>query len=457
MMKPVILIIDDEKNIRSGLRSLLEDENYEVREAADGETGLKLIKSEPVDLVISDLRLPGISGEEVVETVHKQYPAVPVIVLTGHGTVDNAVDCMRRGAYDFLTKPLNFDRLLLLIQRSLDKRFLMRKQEELTRELSRLKERNRFEKLIGKSAPMRHIMEVIAQVAPTKTSVLITGESGVGKELVAQAIHALSERNRKEMISVHCAALSESLLESELFGHEEGAFTGAVSRRKGRFELADGGTLFLDEIGEINQSVQIKILRVLQERSFERVGGEKTIHTDVRVIAATNRNLTEEIRKGNFREDLYYRLNVVNIHVPPLRERQDDIPLLAVSFLHELSEENGKKIDGFDKKALSALYRYEWPGNVRELRNAIESAVVFCKGNLVTLSDLPPQFQRSTAAENGVVIASGTTLADAEKEVILYTLSQCGGNKTKAAEILQIGRKTLHRKLNEYGIYPEED
>ena len=393
MMKPVILIIDDEKNIRSGLRSLLEDENYEVREAADGETGLKLIKSEPVDLVISDLRLPGISGEEVVETVHKQYPAVPVIVLTGHGTVDNAVDCMRRGAYDFLTKPLNFDRLLLLIQRSLDKRFLMRKQEELTRELSRLKERNRFEKLIGKSAPMRHIMEVIAQVAPTKTSVLITGESGVGKELVAQAIHALSERNRKEMISVHCAALSESLLESELFGHEEGAFTGAVSRRKGRFELADGGTLFLDEIGEINQSVQIKILRVLQERSFERVGGEKTIHTDVRVIAATNRNLTEEIRKGNFREDLYYRLNVVNIHVPPLRERQDDIPLLAVSFLHELSEENGKKIDGFDKKALSALYRYEWPGNVRELENCIERAVLTATDDCIHSYNLPPSLQ----------------------------------------------------------------
>lgn len=456
-MKPVILVIDDEKNIRSGLRLLLEDEDYDVREASDGETGLKILKTEPVDLVISDLRLPGLTGEEVVETVHKLYPAVPIIVLTGHGTVDNAVECMRRGAYDFLTKPLNFERLLLLIQRCLDKRLLMRKQEELTRELNRLKEQNRFEKLIGKSAPMRHIMEVIAQVAPTKTSVLITGESGVGKELVAQAIHALSERSRKEMISVHCAALSESLLESELFGHEEGAFTGAVSRRKGRFELADGGTLFLDEIGEINQSVQIKILRVLQERSFERVGGEKTIHTDVRVIAATNRNLTEEIRKGNFREDLYYRLNVVNIHVPPLRERQEDIPLLAVSFLHELSKENGKKIDGFDKKALSALYRYEWPGNVRELRNAIESAVVFCKGNLVTVSDLPPQIQGSAAGENGLVLAPGISLSDAEKEVILYTLSQCGGNKTKTAEILQIGRKTLHRKLNEYGIVSEED
>lgn len=449
---PVILIIDDEKNIRSGLRSLLEDENYEVLEAPDGETGLKILKTAPVDAVISDLRLPGIGGEQVVETVHKTYPAVPVIVLTGHGSVDAAVDCMRKGAYDFLTKPLNFDRLLLLIERSLDNRRLLTKQEELTKELERFRKQNRFEKLIGQSAPMRHIMEIIEQVAPTKASVLITGESGVGKELVAQAIHALSDRSRKEMISVHCAALSESLLESELFGHEEGAFTGAVSKRKGRFELADGGTLFLDEIGEINQSIQIKILRVLQERSFERVGGEKTIHTDVRLIAATNRDLPEEIKKGNFREDLYYRLNVVSIHVPPLRERADDIPLLALSFLRELSRENGKKIDGFDKKALSALCRYRWPGNVRELRNAVESAVVFCKGAAVSLSDLPPQIQGESAGESGVVIPPGTSLADAEKEVILYTLSQCGGNKSKAAEVLRIGRKTLHRKLAEYGI-----
>lgn len=456
-MKPIILVIDDEKNIRSGLRSLLEDEDYEVKEATDGEAGLKVLKTEPIDLVISDLRLPGISGEEVVETVHKLYPAVPVIVLTGHGTVDSAVDCMRKGAYDFLTKPLNFQRLLLLIQRCLDKRLLLRKQEELTRELSRLKEQNRFAKLIGKSAPMRRVMEIISHVATTKTSVLITGESGVGKELVAQAIHALSARSSKEMISIHCAALSESLLESELFGHEEGAFTGAVSRRKGRFELADGGTLFLDEIGEINQSIQIKILRVLQERSFERVGGEKTVHTDVRLIAATNRNLSEEIRKGTFREDLYYRLNVVNIHVPPLRERQEDIPLLAVSFLREIASENHKKIDGFDKKALSALYRYEWPGNVRELRNAIESAVVFCKGPLISLYDLPPQFQRGEASEAALSLPLGTSLADAEKELILYTLSQCGGNKTKTAEVLQIGRKTLHRKLNEYGIASSED
>ena len=334
----------------------------------------------------------------------------------------------------------------------MDNRRLLTKQEELTKELERFRKQNRFEKLIGQSAPMRHIMEIIEQVAPTKASVLITGESGVGKELVAQAIHALSDRSRKEMISVHCAALSESLLESELFGHEEGAFTGAVSKRKGRFELADGGTLFLDEIGEINQSIQIKILRVLQERSFERVGGEKTIHTDVRLIAATNRDLPEEIKKGNFREDLYYRLNVVSIHVPPLRERADDIPLLALSFLRELSRENGKKIDGFDKKALSALCRYRWPGNVRELRNAVESAVVFCKGAAVSLSDLPPQIQGESAGESGVVIPPGTSLSDAEKEVILYTLSQCGGNKSKAAEVLRIGRKTLHRKLTEYGI-----
>lgn len=451
-MKPHILIIDDEKNIRSGLRLLLEDEDYEVIEAATGEEGLKVMGTKPMDLVISDLRLPGISGEEVVERLHKTYPSIPVIVLTGHGTVDNAVKCMQKGAYDFLTKPLNFDRLSILIERCLDRGKLLRKQDELARELARYKNQNQFQRLIGKSAPMKKIMEVITQVASTKASVLITGESGVGKELVAQAIHALSDRSSKDLVSVHCAALSESLLESELFGHEEGAFTGALSKRKGRFELANGGTLFLDEIGEINQSVQIKILRVLQERAFERVGGEKTIHTDVRVVAATNRDLLEEIKKGNFREDLYYRLNVVRIHIPPLRERPDDIPLLALSFLQELAKENKKQIEGFDKKTLSALCRYSWPGNVRELRNAMENAVVFCKGDTITLSDLPPQFQGGDVNENGILIPFGLSLAQSEKEIILHTLSHCEGNKTKAAEILQIGRKTLHRKLEEFGL-----
>jgi DNA-binding NtrC family response regulator len=298
---------------------------------------------------------------------------------------------------------------------------------------------------------MKKVFDMIRRVAPTKASVLVTGESGVGKELVADAIHNLSPRRDGPLVKVHCAALAESLLESELFGHEKGAFTGALARKRGRFELADKGTLFLDEIGEINQNVQIKILRVLQEHRFERVGGEETIESDVRIIAATNRDLKEEIRKGSFREDLYYRLNVVNISVPPLRERRDDIPLLAMSFLREFADENGKKIEAFDPKARQAIYAYPWPGNVRELRNSIESAVVMTSGSFVGLDDLPPSV-RSSGEERDVRVPIGSSLEEAEKILIRETLVAQGGNKSKTAEILGIGRKTLYQKIEEYGI-----
>jgi DNA-binding NtrC family response regulator len=355
---------------------------------------------------------------------------------------------MRDGAYDFLTKPVNLDRLSLLVKRALSNRELALQHRMLQEEIER---KNQFSSIIGKSAEMKRVFEIVSQVAPTKASVLITGESGVGKELIADAIHYNSPRREKSLVKVHCAALSESLLESELFGHEAGAFTGAVGRKRGRFELAHLGTLFLDEIGEINQNVQIKILRVLQERQFERVGGEDTLEVDVRIIAATNRNLKEEIQTGNFREDLYYRLNVVNIEIPPLRERKEDIPLLTHHFVEELAAENGRDIQGIDSKASMALYNYGWPGNVRELRNCIESAVVMSRGDVITVEDLPP-FVQNSSEENFVRIGAGVSLADAEKEVIAFTLGLNKGNKSRTAEVLGIGRKTLHRKIQEYQI-----
>lgn len=448
MMKFSILVIDDEKNIRTGLKAALELDGYEVLLAADGDEGMELALHGDVDLVITDLRMPGVSGEEILRRVTSESPGIPVIVLTGHGTVENAVEAMRSGAYDFLTKPLNLDRLSLLVKRALQSRELVLQNRELEREMD---DRKSFEHIIGKSPAMLKVFEVVKRVAPTKASVLITGESGVGKELIANALHNLSPRKDSPFVKVHCAALAETLLESELFGHEKGAFTGAVSRKRGRFELAHSGTIFLDEIGEIDQSVQIKILRVLQEKKFERVGGEETLEVDVRVVTATNRDLEREIAEGRFREDLFYRLNVVRIHVPSLRERKDDLPLMISAFIGEFAAENGKTIEGIDPKARSALYAYDWPGNVRQLRNCIESAVVLSSGPNITLEDIPPSIRPGDEVPS-VSIPVGSTLSDAEREVILQTLSSFNGNKSKTAEVLGIGRKTLHRKLDEYGI-----
>ncbi len=446
-MKFTILVIDDEKNIRTGLQAALEMDGYEVLLAEDGTTGLSLALNNDVDLVITDLRMPGVSGEEVLRRITTETPGIPVIVLTGHGTVENAVEAMRSGAYDFLTKPLNLDRLSLLVKRALQSRELVLHNRELEQEAEK---RKSFEHIIGKSPAMLKLFDVVKRVAPTKASVLITGESGVGKELIANALHNLSTRKDNPIIKVHCAALAETILESELFGHEKGAFTGAVSRKRGRFELAHGGTIFLDEIGEINQSVQIKILRVLQEKRFERVGGEETIEVDVRVITATNRDLEKEIAEGRFREDLFYRLNVVRIHVPPLRERKDDLPLMISAFVREFAEENGKVIESIDPKARQALYAYDWPGNVRQLRNCIESAVVMTTGTVITLDELPPSI-RDMDDLPAITIPVGSTMADAEREIILQTLAAQNGNKSRTAEVLGIGRKTLHRKLDEYG------
>jgi len=447
-VKFTILIADDAKNIREGLAEALRLDGYDVAMASDGEEALRAVYDGRVDLVVTDLRMPKLSGNEVLRRVVGSYPGLPVIVLTGHGTIEDAVDAMRIGAFDFITKPVNLDHLSLLIRRALESRELERRNMELQREIESQKH---ISSIIGKSAEMKRIFDVLRRVAPTKASVLVTGESGVGKELIADALHNLSPRADKPLIKVHCAALAESLLESELFGHEKGSFTGATARKRGRFELANEGTLFLDEIGEINQNVQIKILRVLQDKKFERVGGEETLEVDVRVIAATNRNLKAEIEKGAFREDLYYRLNVVNIHVPPLRERKDDIPLLAGAFLREFSEENGKNIDGFDNKVRAAFFAYEWPGNVRELRNCAESAVVMARGSQITPEDLPPGV-RDAQEEKTIRIPPGSSLAQAEKILIRDTLAAQGGNKSRTAEVLGIGRKTLYQKLQEYSI-----
>ncbi|MDR3336498.1 MAG: sigma-54 dependent transcriptional regulator [Treponema sp.] len=446
-MKFKLLIVDDEKNIREGLAAALEMDGYEVETTAAGDEGWKRFQKGDIDLVITDLRMPGLSGEVLLKRIVAETPVVPVIVLTGHGTVETAVAAMRDGAYDFLTKPLNLDRLSLLVKRALQNRELVLRQYRLEEELEKKK---KFEDIIGNSVSMRKVFDTISRAAPAKASVLITGESGVGKELVADAIHELSPRKGKPLIKVHCAALASSILESELFGHEKGAFTGAVSRVRGRFELANEGTLFLDEIGEIDQSIQIKLLRVLQEKEFERVGGEETIETDVRIVAATNKDLKAEIKKGNFREDLYFRLNVVNIHVPPLRERKDDIPLLLASFIKEFSRENGKPVEGVDDKARALLYSYDWPGNVRELRNCVESSVVMTKGSIITERDLPPTLTRQSD-EGWIRIPLGTNLEESEKIIIRDTLSSLKGNKSKTAEVLAIGRKTLHRKLSEWG------
>ena len=444
-----ILIVDDEKNIRSGLAIAFEDEGYDTLEAEDGQKAWMLVNKRSVDLVITDLRMPAMSGYDLLKKINAAYPTLPVIVLTGHGSIEDAVQAMRDGAVDFFTKPVDLDHLVLTVGKALSNRLVSEQNRQLKAEIETLKKRQGYQKIIGKSAPVVRMMQIIEQVAASKASVLVTGESGTGKELVADALHKLSPRSSGPLVKVNCASLSPTLLESELFGHEKGAFTGAVSQKKGRFELADGGTIFLDEIGEIDLSTQVKILRVLQERCFERVGGEETISVDVRVVAATNRNLEEEIKKGSFREDLYYRLNVVHIEVPPLRERREDIPLLIADFLETFNKEDGRQVEGFTSAARKAMLAYSWPGNIRELRNTVESCVVLSRGREIDVDDLPPQITSQTGDEE-IKIKVGTTLDEAERILILTTIDHCKGNKTRAAEVLGIGRKTLHRKLEEY-------
>lgn len=446
----IILIVDDEKNTRDGLRDALED-SFEVYVAADAAGALAVLDAESIDVMVTDLRLGGDNGMELMEQVIKR-PKPPIcIMMTAYGSVDVAVEAMRRGAYDFVTKPVNIDRLEILIRRSLKEKATQTENEELREQVQK---RDSLEQLIGKSAAMEEVFETIRQVAPSRATVLIQGETGTGKELAARAIHALSPRANKKFVAVHCKAFSSQLLESELFGHEKGAFTGAFERRIGRFEQAAGGTLFLDEIGEIDENTQVKILRVLGEHTYERVGGSVTLQTDVRLVAATNKDLASLVAQEKFRDDLYFRINVVQITMPPLRARKEDIPLLARAFLKESATENGKPFREISQEAMAMLMGYDWPGNVRELRTAIEHAVVMTQGPRISPQDLPASLrgENSRPLAKEAISSQGLNLQATERMLMFRALEESGGSRTEAARRLGISRRTLHRRLKELDI-----
>jgi two-component system, NtrC family, response regulator HydG len=444
--RPRIVVADDEASARSGLGTLLRDEGFDVTLAEDGSTALARVQESAPDVLVTDLRMPGMDGIELLRKAREVDPELVVVLMTAFAEVETAVRAMQEGAEHYLTKPLQIDELVLVIRRALERRNLRNEASELR---ARLKDRLRFDNIVGASPAMQEVFNVVEQVAPTKASVLITGESGTGKELVAQAIHENSPRATAPFVKLHCASLAETILESELFGHEKGSFTGAAGRREGRFKQADGGTLFLDEIGEISPPIQVKLLRFLQEKTFERVGGNETIKVDVRIIAATNRDLASEVASGRFREDLYYRLNVVNIEMPPLRARPSDLLPLATHFLQRFAKENGKRIEGFADDAVERITGYRWPGNVRELENIIERAVVLCDGAKLTAKHLPAGVG---AAVRGGMRIPGSTMDEIERHAILTTLEACGGRTTQAAQMLDISVRKIQYKLHEYGI-----
>ncbi len=455
-MLPTLLIVEDERATREGLRSALEDD-FEVYTAAGSTEALAILKSEPIKVMLTDLRLGGDSGMDLLDAA-LALPEPPVaIMMTAYGSVDTAVEAMRRGAWHFVTKPLNLDEVEMLLKRALRNRNLEKENQQLTQQV---KKSNKLDRLIGKSAAIARVGDLVQQVAATRATVLIEGESGTGKEVVAHTLHHLSGRPAAKMVIVHCAALSPQLLESELFGHEKGAFTGASQRRIGRFEQADGGTLFLDEIGEIDAATQVKLLRVLSERTLERVGSNAVLKVDVRVIAATNKNLKELVANGTFREDLYFRLNVVKIEMPPLRDRREDIVLLAGSFLQEFAKENERPVKPLSDAALDLLLAYSWPGNVRELRTAIEHGVVMCNDSVIEARHLPqfvnfpaPSASPATVSEK-ITLAAPTefNLHELESNAIRKALSLARDNRTRTAELLGISRRTLQRKLKELGL-----
>jgi len=448
-MEHVILVVEDDRPTRESLGRALTQAGYRTLTAADGASALAILQEKSVDVLVTDLKMPGMDGMALLGRARAECPETVVIMLTAFATVDLAVEAMKKGAYDFLTKPIHLDKLDLLIRHALEARGLAHENRELRR---RLRETSASRPLLGCSPAMQRLRESIQQVAATDAAVLILGESGTGKELVAHAIHDGSRRADRPLVKVSCAALPEGLLESELFGHERGAFTGARDRRKGRFELAHGGTLFLDEVGDMSSETQAKLLRVLQEQEFERVGGTETIRVDVRLITATNRELEDLVAEGTFREDLYYRLNVVRIRVPPLRERLEDVPILLAHFLRTFAERWGKAVPEVTPEALSLLCRYAWPGNVRELQHVVESLLVFAKGDPVAAGDLPPAVRGDVRASESGDRPPRATLRDLERQAIAGTLVATAGNKRKAAEILGIGLKTLYRKIHEFGL-----
>ncbi len=440
-----ILVVDDDQVHRYMLCSMLKEWGWRCVEADDGSTAVAAVEKNRYDAVLMDVRMAKMDGREAFTRIQAIHPSLPVIIMTAYSSVDDAVEVIQQGAHDYLTKPLDFDRLRLALLRAVDHHQVISKKQQTKPGSSKLETA-----IIGTSPPMLELLEMVGYVAPTEATVLIYGESGTGKELVAEALHHNSERRNKPFIKVNCAALAEGLLESELFGHEKGAFTGAEKQREGRFVQADGGTLFLDEIGETSQAMQVKLLRVLQEQELQRVGGEETIKVDVRIIAATNRNLEKEVAENNFREDLFYRLNVVMLTVPPLRERREDIPKLVEYFAHKFAGKNRRVLDRITSECMELLCKYGWPGNVRELENAVERGVILMRGTELTEKSLPLPIQKQTQTDEGSISSEPLSLFDVEKQLILKTLAETAGNKSEASRRLGITRKTLQSKLNRY-------
>jgi two-component system response regulator HydG len=448
--KSAILVVDDDLAHRTMLRTLLGGWGYDVAEADDGQSAVEAVHKKPFDLILMDIRMIRVSGLEALVEIKRFNPAIPVVIMTAYASVETAVKALKKGAYDYLTKPLDFDELKIIMERAMEHSRLQEENRYLRESLaSQFDRRN----LIGRSDPMTRLMETVTQVAPSEATVLITGESGTGKEMIAGAIHFNSRRKEGPFVKINCAAITETLLESELFGHEKGAFTGAERRKEGKFRQANRGSIFLDEVSEMSLAMQVKLLRVLQEREIVRVGGENVIKIDVRVIAATNKDLIREIQAGRFREDLYYRLNVVTLHVPPLRERKEDIPLIAQHFLTLFAEKNHKNIKGFTPRAMDRLLRYNWPGNVRELMNAVERGVVLSRSEHLDEEEFSLVLQdQPRSAEPPAPQIAAPSLNAVEKETILRALETSGGNKSEAARRLGITRRTLHLKLKKYGM-----
>ena len=452
-MSPRVLVVDDEAANRSALERILAREGLGVLQAADARAALELIRREAPDLLLTDLKMPGMSGLDLMRAAKASDPTLEVILMTAFGTVETAVEAMKDGAYDFVTKPLRRAEIVAATRKALEKRALVQENHALRAELGRANP----EDLVGRSAPMRALLDEARQVADSTASVLLCGESGTGKGKLAKHIHAASPRRAKRLVTVNCGALAEGLLESELFGHEAGAFTGAAGRREGRFELAQGGTLFLDEVTEMSPALQVKLLRVLQDGEFERVGGSRTLTADVRVLAATNREPEEAVKQGVLREDLYYRLNVIRLDLPPLRDRADDVPLLAMHFLRLHAARDGRAVQGISAEALDALCRYRWPGNVRELENVLQRAVVLCRTEMIELGHLPPVL-RGAAPADALCFAVGTPLKQIERRMIEATLRQAEGDKVLAAQLLGITPRTIYRREAEWrGENADED
>ncbi len=452
--KPSILVVDDDSGHRITLKTVLKSWSYQVHEAEDGPSAIARIKDTAFDLILMDVRMAVMSGIEALHEIKAYNPSIPVIIMTAYSSVESAVEAMKAGAYDYLTKPLDFDELKLTMDRAMEHTRLRQENQELK---SRLQASAESGQIIGTSPAMQDLMDMVATVAPSDATVLISGESGTGKELIARAIQAGSTRSMGPLVTVNCAALSESLLESELFGHEKGAFTGADRRREGRFVQADQGTIFLDEVAEMSMPMQAKVLRVLQDGEIQRVGGDRVITVDVRVIAATNKDLQAMVAQSAFREDLYYRLNVVHLAVPALHERSEDIPLLAQHFLHTYTERNKKKIKGFTPQAMDRLLKHTWPGNVRELENAVERAVILSPGEYISERDLPanigqPSREKASKTEPDTHIEENGSLDNVEKAAVSKALARAGGNKSEAARLLGITRRTLYNKLEKYGL-----